>query len=571
MFIRLSLMSAAAAVAMSLTVPGTALARDDGLAGPYLAARQASIESDYRAAATYFTRALASDPENGLLLEYVILAHVALGEVDRAAPFAGRMEEIGAISQVANLVIIADMAKRGDYRGSLAELDGGRGVGPLVEGLFRAWALLGEGKMSEATAAFDEVAETDGLKAFALYHKALALASVGDYEGAHAIFSGEAGGPLRMTRRGVLAHSEVLSQLERNPDAVQLIDAAFGTDLDPGLAALRARLAAGEPVPFSMIETATDGLAEVFYTVAGALNGETQDAYTLGYSRIAEFLRPDHTDAILLTASMLEAQEQYELATLAYNRIPREDPSYHAAELGRAAALIKADRVDAAIEALQQLAKSHGDLPLVWVTLGDTLRRVERHGDAVRAYDEAVKLFTGDNPAHWVVYYARGIALEREKRWPEAEADFRRALELNPDQPQVLNYLGYSYLEMKTNLDEALEMIERAVAARPGDGYITDSLGWGLYRLGRYDEAVVQMEKAVELMPVDSIVNDHLGDVYWAVGRRLEAEFQWKRALSFEPDTEDEAKRIRRKLEVGLDLVLKEEGAEPLAISKNGN
>jgi Flp pilus assembly protein TadD len=135
----------------------------------------------------------------------------------------------------------------------------------------------------------------------------------------------------------------------------------------------------------------------------------------------------------------------------------------------------------------------------------------------------------------------------------------------------VLNYLGYSYLELNTRLDEALDMIQRAVKARPDDGYVTDSLAWALYRLGRYDEAVAPMERAVELTPVDSIVNDHLGDVYWAVGRKREAEFQWRRALSFNPDSGEEAARIRRKLEVGLDAVLREEGAAPLSVSQNGN
>ncbi|WP_343116549.1 tetratricopeptide repeat protein [Ostreiculturibacter nitratireducens] len=560
----------AVAFGLALGAPASAQA-PDGLAGPYLAARTASIENDYEAAATYFTRALIADPSNPLLLEYAIVAQVALGEVDRAVPIARQIDQIEAVSQLGNLVILADLAKQGDYTGALAELDGGRAAGPLVEGLFRAWALLGEGRMSDAANAFDKVGETEGLHAFSLYHKALALASVGDFEGADSIFSGEAGGPLRATRRGVIAHAQILSQLERNADAVELIEATFGPEPEPALAVLRDRLKAGEPVPFDVVTNAMDGLAEVFFTVAGALSGETQDAYTLSYSRLAEYLRADHVDAILLTADILEAQGQYDLATDAYNRIPRDDPAFHAAELGRANALIKADRIEAAIEVLQQLTKSHGELPIIWMTLGDTFRRVERYDAASKAYDEAIALLGDPQPGQWGLYYARGITHEREKRWPQAEADFRTALELSPDQPQVLNYLGYSYLEMKTNLDEALDMIERAVAARPEDGYITDSLGWALYRLGRYDEAVVQMERAIELMPVDPIVNDHLGDVYWAVGRHREAEFQWKRALSFEPETEEEAQRIRRKLEVGLDVVLQEEGAEPLAVSKNGN
>ena len=220
---------------------------------------------------------------------------------------------------------------------------------------------------------------------------------------------------------------------------------------------------------------------------------------------------------------------------------------------------------------MQQLAKARPKVAVVWSTLGDILRRQERFSEAAAAYDRAIADLPTEQPGQWVVYYTRGICHEREKDWAAAEADFRKALELSPNQPQVLNYMGYSFLEMNTNLDEALSMIERAVAAKPEDGYIVDSLGWALYRMGRYEEAVARMEKAVELMPVDSIVNDHLGDVYWAVGRQREAEFQWKRALSFEPESEEDATRIRRKLEVGLDAVLAEEGAEPLAVSKNGN
>ena len=160
----------------------------------------------------------------------------------------------------------------------------------------------------------------------------------------------------------------------------------------------------------------------------------------------------------------------------------------------------------------------------------------------------------------------RGIAHERLKQWDKAEADLRRALELKPGQPQVLNYLGYSFVELRTNMDEALDMIVRAVKAQPNDGYITDSLGWVLYRMGRYQEAVPHMERAAELVPVDPIINDHLGDVYWAVGRKREARFQWNRALSFDPEEQD-AERIRRKLAVGLDKVLEEEGAAPISLA----
>jgi Flp pilus assembly protein TadD len=250
--------------------------------------------------------------------------------------------------------------------------------------------------------------------------------------------------------------------------------------------------------------------------------------------------------------------------------VPQSSPAFHVAELGRAEALRTAGREDAALEVLDALAETYDMLPLVHTTRGDLLRGMSRYVEAVKAYDTALALYEESDPNQWFVLYVRGISHERLGHWPEAESDFRAALDLNPDHPRVLNYLGYSMVEKKQNLDEALDMIERAAAARPDSGYILDSLGWALYRLGRYEEAVGHMERAAELMPVDPVVTDHLGDVYWAVGRVLEAKFQWNRALSFDPE-EKEATRIRRKLKVGLDSVLAEEGSEPLKVAQDGS
>ena len=544
----------------------------DGQAGPYLAARLAGLTADYTVAAEYFSRALNADPANTMLMEHTAISEVGRGAVEAALPIAAAFDKTGQRSQIADLLILTELARKEDFATAIADLDKGRSAGELVDGLYRAWALLGLGQMSEATGAFDAVTQMSGLKAFGLYHKALALASAGDFEGADAIFAGEDGAPLRATRHGVIAHAQILSQLERNADAVRLIDETYGQTGDPALLALRAELEGGATVPFSMVTGPKDGIAEVYYTVASALGSENTDINTLAYARMAAYLAPEDADATLLVASILEGQGQHALASAEFDRIPRDNPAYLQAELGRAEALIASGRVDAAIEALERAAKEHPDRVDVWNTLGGTLQREDRFGDAAAAYDRAIANISGDPAGYWSLYFARGICHERLKQWPEAEGDFRKALELNPDQPSVLNYLGYSYIERKEKLDEALGMIERAVAARPDDGAFVDSLGWGLYRLGRYEEAVTQMERAVELMPVDPVINDHLGDVFWAVGRAREAEFQWRRALSFaEGSTDVDPERIRRKLEVGLDTVLAEEGSEPLAVSKNGN
>ncbi len=370
-----------------------------------------------------------------------------------------------------------------------------------------------------------------------------------------------------------MGYAQILSQVDRQEDAIALIDRMFPGFIHDDLVALRARLEKGEAVPFDALGHPRDGIARVFFTVADTLAAEADPQIVLLYSRVAEHLDPDLFEATILSAQLLEHLQRYELAVTTYGRISPDFYAYPEAALGgRADALRRLERVEEAIGELNALAKAYPDLAPVHVTLGDTLRFEERFEEAVVAYDAAIDLYGPEPPDHrWGgVFFARAISHERLKQWPEAEADFRKALELNPPgQASVLNYLGYSFVEKRINLDEALGgMIEQAVAAEPRSGYIVDSLGWVYFRLGRYEEAVVQMERAVELMPVDPVVNDHLGDTYWAVGRKREAEFQWSRALSFITEDSDleeiKPDRIRRKLEVGLDLVLEEEGADPL-------
>ncbi|WP_170350766.1 tetratricopeptide repeat protein [Ruegeria atlantica] len=557
----------AALFTSSIVLPAVA----DSGSGAYLAGRQAIYQNDYSAAEKYYAQALKADPENAALLESVVVARLALGDVVRALPVAQMIEDAGLPSQAARMVITANLVADGKLDELLARDPETQGVGPLVDGLVQGWAYIGQGAMTRAMEQFDEVATQDGLRDFALYHKALALASVGDFEGAEEVFTAHNGAVARFSRRAALARAEVLSQLDRNEEAQQFLGEVFAAGSDPSIEGYVARLSDGDTLPFTHVRSAQDGMAEVFFSVGAALSNEAAQNYVLLYVRTAAFLRPGHVDAILLSAELLDVLEQYDLAVEAYRQVPASSSDYHAAELGRAEVLSRSDKKDAAAEVLQTLASQNPNLPSVHVALADLQRQQEEYASAVASYDRAIELTEGGN---WFLHYARGISHERLKQWDQAEADFRRALELNPDQPQVLNYLGYSLVERREKLDEALNMIERAVAARPDSGYIVDSLGWVLFRLGRYDEAVEHMERAVELMAVDPVVNDHLGDVYWAVGRAREAEFQWKRALSFidpeDTDAEADPDRIRRKLEIGLDEVLAEEGAEPLKVA-NGN
>ncbi|MEM1272655.1 MAG: tetratricopeptide repeat protein [Pseudomonadota bacterium] len=537
------------------------------VSGSYLAARQAVIDGDHAEAATYFEQALRRDGDNLELITNGVLARAALGQWDRAL-------EIGANSppgregrELINIVEQVDRISRGNYAEASEMIGEGRAAGPLVDDLSLAWMLLGQGDMSGASALLDEVANAGPLADIARYHLALMRASVGDYEGADAILSGAEFGPLPASTRSFQAHAQILAQLGRTDDAISMLDAATAAVPDPALTGLRAAIQADADRAYDFLVTPQEGAAEVFYTVARGLGTDSGGILALVYARAAAHLREDHADAVLLAAEMLEASGQLDLAEQAYSDVAPGHPLFIAAEIGRAGVLMDMAEGDAAVAAMTALAADFGDVSVVHGTLGDIFRRLERFEEAIEAYTTALNLVDQTQTRNWFLFYTRAIAYEREGLWDNAEVDFRRALELNPEQPNVLNYLGYSLVEQRRNFDEALNMIERAVAARPDSGYIVDSLGWVLFRLGRFEDAVEPMERAVALVPTDPVINDHLGDVYWMVGRTREAEFQWIRALSFEPDEED-AERIRRKLEIGLSAVLEEEGGVGLLVEE---
>ena len=559
----------AVAFATALTNFAPTPVQASGLWGAYLAARQAEMSNDFEAAARHYGQAMLLDPDDAVISENALSAALALGDLDQAEAIASLMADATDVSQIANMVRVAARLRTGDLDPLVGQLSAGDVIGPLVDGLLHAWTVLGQGDTDGAIAAFDTVAKGNGFEGFANYHKALALGVAGEFDRVVEVLTKGAGG-LEKTRRGAIALAQAYGQLDRFEAATATLDGVFGATPDQTILTLRARLAAGEPVPFDLVSSAKEGAAEVFFSVASALKGQTSDNYLILYSRVAEALNPANIDALLLSAELLENMEQFELAVQSYDRVPASHPAYLGASIGRANALRDAGKSEAAIEALEQLTTQFAAKPEVHSTLGNLYRQQEDFEQAKLAYDASLALRPEGDRNTWFVLYTRGITQERLGDWPAAEKDLRAALALRPEQPQILNYLGYSMVEQGINLTEALGMIETAVAARPDNGYIRDSLGWALYHLGRYPEAVQHMEAAVELVATDAEINDHLGDTYWAVGRFIEAHFQWSRALSLDPDVKG-AERIRRKLEVGLDVVLDEEGAAPLRVADGSN
>ena len=551
----------AAALAVSGgPVPAPAMAQDlSGLAGPYLAARMAVRDGDHREAAEYFERALRADPGNPLLISNAVFANAALGQWDVSAAIAENLPEDATGQELAGLVTFVDTVSSGDLDGARAALEAGRGGGPFIDELSLGWIEFGAGNMDRAVAVFEELATDASLSELAWLHLGLARAAVGDFEGADAILSGERAGRISQTERIVRARAEILVQLGQRADALDLLDGYTQRVPDPALLALQARIGAGAEGPYSFVTTWQEGISEVFFTVSQAFGADGNGQLPLIYARAAWAISPKNTDALILAGQILIEDEQYALAAEAYDAVPAHDDQYVEAQMGRAEALERQGDLDAALATLEGLAEAEPDLAPIHAALGDTFRRAERCEEAIDSYTAAIDLVDTSQSRYWFLHYTRAICYHLTDNWPPAEADFRRALELNPDQPQVLNYLGYSLVEQRRNFDEALDMIERAVAARPDSGYIVDSLAWVYYRLGRFEEAVEPMERAAELLPTDPIINDHLGDVYWMVGRKREARFQWHRALSLDPEEED-AERIRLKLDIGLDAVLEQEG-----------
>ncbi len=533
-----------------------------GLAGAYLAARHADASNDFDAAATYLLRVLEDDAENMALAESALVNLIAAGRVDEAMPVAALLSQTAPENRLANLALTVRDIRDRAFEAARTRVEAQpAGFQPVIGGLLGAWAAFGAGERAQAEATLAALGERAIFRLFGQHHIGLMRLADGDASGALEAFERALDGVDQAPTGMMLARGAALEAVGREADARALYrDRASGANGDLLAAAALRRLDAGEAAP-GPISDAASGAAEALHGLAGVLANEAGRKLALAYARLSVWLRPGSDDAMLLVAELLEAEGQLDAAAEAYAATPSGSPLALRAEIGRATVLRRLGRGEAAAEALRILARRAPDNVQAQLALGDALRGLEDWNAAAEAYGRAVDLLDAADAPSWAAYYQRGIAHERAGAWPRAEADFRRALELNPDQPLVLNYLGYSLVDMGVNLDEAKAMIERAVELRPDDGYITDSLGWALYRLGDFEDAVEWLEKAVALAPVDPTINDHLGDAYWMVGRELEARFQWRRARSFDPEPDDLA-RIRRKLSVGLDVVLEEEHSQ---------
>lgn len=321
-----------------------------------------------------------------------------------------------------------------------------------------------------------------------------------------------------------------------------------------------------------MVTNAQAGAAEALYGLGASLGRRGGEDLGLVYLQLSLHLAQQHELALLSLADLYEAMKKPDMAIKIYERIPHASPLHRNASIQMAADLDALERSEEAQKRLEELLKDDPKDLEATLALGNLLRGHKKFAECGEAYSKAIDLIGKPEKANWTVFYFRGICYERSKQWPKAEADLKKALELYPDQPHVLNYLGYSWIDQGVNLDQGMEMIKKAVAQRPDDGYIVDSLGWAYYRLGNYEEATKELERAIGLKPEDPTINDHLGDAYWRIGRKLEATFQWNHARDLKPDPE-ELPKILEKLRTGLpdETTSQANSSEKPAAAKPGN
>ena len=521
------------------------------VSGNYLSALVAGADRDTPAAAAYFREVLRSDPRNATLIERAFVASLANGDIDDALDLGRRLVKADPKNGLAHLTLGIGQLKQGHWVAARREFAlGGTGrERDVTATLLTAWAYAGQGDEQQALGAIDGLRDT-GFGVFREYHAALIADMANDLPEAVKRFKAA-----YASDKTILRLVDAYARFEARHGAKDEAEHALEAYQDvlphhPLIEADLADLKADRPMP-PLIKTAQDGAGEVLYGLGAAGGRQGDELAAIVYLRLSLFLAPQNALATVTLADLYARLKQNDEAIALYGSVPASSPLHANAEVQIGITQDAMGKPDDAIKTLQGIvAKQPMDLDAL-TTLGNVQREQKQFGDAVTSYTQALATLPPDDKGAWVLLYFRGISYERNKDWPKAQADFQHALKISPDQPLVLNYLGYSWVDRGEHLDEAFAMLRKAVADRPEDGFIIDSLGWADFKLGHYEEAVKELERAIALKPGDPTINDHLGDAYWRVGRKLDAQFQWNHARDLNPDPED-LPQILTKIDHGL-------------------
>ena len=527
----------------------------DSLSGAYLAGVHAGKARDTDAAAAYIERALQKDPDDPELLTRAFMLELGSGNMKRATELAERVVGHEKRHRVARLVLALKNFEAGKQAKAREHLEHAAytPIGQLTSALLTGWSWAAEGKLEMAIRALKKLDSTESFSVYKTFHSGLIADFLKQPKRAAAFFErtyDDAGTSLRV----VQAYGNFLERQGKKDEALKVYEKFdASTSGHPLVEDALKRVKKGGKAP-KFIDSGLHGAAEALFSLSSALADQSGVDLALLYAQSALKIRPKFAVAQTLLGDIYEDTKRYQNAIDAYKKVPKTSSLRPNAEIRIA---INYDRVGNFEEAKKRLTaeiEANKESYKPSLNLGNLLRGHEKFSEAATFYTSAIAKLEKVEAKHWTMFYFRGICYERSKQWPLAEADFKRALKLRPEQPLVLNYLGYSWIEKGLNLKEALDMIERAVELRPNDGYIVDSLGWAHYKLNNFKEATKYLERAVELKPQDPVINDHLGDAYWRVGRKLEAKFQWQRSRDNKPEPEV-LEIVMKKLKNGLDPV----------------
>jgi len=524
------------------------------LYGDFLVATYAGNTRDSRVAAARYLAALQADPTNPTLLERAFVFSVAAGDMDQAVKLSPRVMAANPDSDLGPLIQGVYALKMKDYAAARANFTAAHPANDpdLMARLTLAWTAVGAGDAATARVLLNPKGDA-GSEVFLSYHRARLEEVLGDVAAADASYAAadKATGGKSLTVS--LAYATWLQATNRATDAERILqtflDTAPGNPV--GISAIT-RLRNGKPIA-RRLATAQQGAAEGFYGIASAVGDQEAADAAIVYLRLAQYLDPQHDGALAYLGGAMERAKRTDEAIELYKEVPDSSPFYVTAQVSAADLLDDTDRTDEAVKILRRLERDDATSALAASALGDVYREAKDWPAAIEAYTRGIER-TGPNFSEddWPLFYARGIANERARRWDAAEADFKQALTLKPEQPLVMNYLAYSWIEQGEHIEEALKMLKRAVDLRPDDGYIIDSLGWAYYRLGQYDKAVEVLETAIQFSPYEPTLNEHLGDAYWKIGRQREAQFLWRHAIKLKPE-EDRIPILQAKMKSGLE------------------
>jgi tetratricopeptide (TPR) repeat protein len=531
--------------------PRASVPEVNSLLGSYLAGHVARSARDNDNAAVYYRRALSKDPANEDILDDAFQLDLSAGDYDSARQLAERLIRRQSDNSIAHVFLGLDAYRHRDFAQAdrhFKEAERGTSSEEPTIKLARAWVALAQGHADKAIAALQSPTKA----AWATHFETVQRAFIAD-----------------VAKRKAVAREAYRAVFDKKPPNTRVAEAyarhlAFwgeraqaqsvmtesGADATPLGKQVMADLKAGR-TPKLMVSSVEEGLAETFLGIGQVLAANNGVDAAQIYLRLALFLNPGSDIAKLELAELYGNVDLYDKAIAVIDAIPENSPFWINSRVRKGLYLNALQKTDDAVAQLTAVLDKSPKEEALLQTLASIESARKKYDAAIPYYTRAIDLIGTPEKKHWGLFYARGIAYERTKQWSKAEPDFKKALELDPEQGAVLNYLGYSWLDQNMNIPEAFDLIKKAVRLKPNDGYIIDSLGWGYFIQKDYEQAVKNLDKAVELRPEDPTLNDHLGDVYWRLGRKLEARFQWNQALTLNPEPED-AEKIKRKLEAGL-------------------